>query len=123
VKSCPACLKGFARVLAAAAVALALGACDLSGRVYIAFFWAETDPLTQFTCDAPNVPGLTTIVNGRYYETIAGSYTLSYSYATPIVPRTLSFVLTSEGTLLGQENVYYHAVLHKVTPPTVDPYP
>jgi hypothetical protein len=100
-----------------------LGGCDLSGRVYIAFFWAESETPDAFTCSAPNVPAFAAIARGRYYETIAGRYDLQYSYTTRVITQSLTFGLEADSTMLGQENAYYHATLHKSSPPTVEPFP
>ncbi len=111
-------------VVVSIVAALALSGCGVTGRVYIAFFWAASDyPDAAFVCSAPNVPVLmTSVVKGRYYETVPGTYALQYSYATG-ESHTLSFVLTADSTLLGQENAYYHATLRKLSAPTVEPYP
>ncbi len=67
-----------ARLAAVAALVAVLSGCGLAGRVYIAFFWAAADyPDATFVCTAPKVPVLmTSMVKGRYYETLAGSYLL-----------------------------------------------
>ena len=121
--ACIARILSFVAVLAAAA---ALSGCGLAGRVYIAFLWTDSEipdgPV--FVCTAPNVPvQMAAIVKGRYYETVAGTYTLQYNYASDLTVRALSFVLATDATILGQENSYYHATLRKAAAPTVEPYP
>jgi len=113
------------RLIAFVVAAAAMSGCGLAGRVYIAFFWADSEtPDAGFTCTAPNVPALTAIVRGRYYETLPGRYTLSYSYTTPPVgPQSLSLVLAASETMLGQEHVYYNVTLRKLSPPTVARFP
>ncbi len=118
---------GIARVIcvvALIAAAVALSGCGVTGRVYIAFFWAAADyPDATFVCSAPNVPVLmTSMVKGRYYESVPGTYALQYSYTTG-ESHTLSFTLSADSTLLGQQNSYYHATLRKLSAPTVEPYP
>jgi hypothetical protein len=118
---------GIARVLGVVALivaAVVLGGCGVTGRVYIAFFWAASDyPDATFVCSAPNVPVLmTSMVKGRYYETVPGTYALQYSYTTG-ESHTLFFTVAADSTLLGQQNAYYHATLRKLSAPTVEPYP
>jgi hypothetical protein len=111
-------------LLCVLAVAVLAGGCSVAGRVYIAFFWSDSDiPDAGFSCTAPNVPAaVTSIVRGRYYETVPGRYSLSYSYST-LESHSLTFDLAVESTMLGQEHAYYHATLRKSSPPTVLPYP
>jgi hypothetical protein len=113
-----------ARLCAIAAVAIALAGCSLSGRVYIAFFWSDSEaPDAGFACSAPNVPAsAAAVARGKYYETIPGAYTLDYSYLSG-ESHSLSFALEADGATLGQENAYYHANLRKAAGPTVESYP
>lgn len=116
-------LTGLIRALAIGALVLALDGCSVVGRVYIAFFWSAADlPDAGFACDAPNVPPLASITQGRYLETVPGRYTLWYSYSTSET-HSLIFELAAETTMLGQEHAYYHATLRKSSPPTVVQYP
>ncbi len=112
-----------ARVCVLALLGVALVGCTLSGRVYIAFFWSDSETPDALTCTAPNVPAsVAAIHRGKYYDTIPGNYTLDYSYLSG-ESYSLSFKLDANSTLLGQEHAYYHATLHKTSAPTVESYP
>ncbi len=110
-------------LIALLAAAVVQGGCTIPGRIYIAFLWTDSEAPDTFTCDVPSVPSLASLVRGRYYLTVPGQYTLQYTYASPPATWNLSFILSVDSTVMGQESAYYHATLRKTAAPTVEPYP
>ena len=111
----------FAVILSSAAVILLSGCKGPSGDVFIAYDWGVNTPSSISSTD-PSVPSR--IFPGAYYQTLPGSYSVQYSYASyPLgFYRYLSYTLTpiqgKPGFLPG-DNAQYTVWLNESSNPNI----
>ena len=106
---------------------MSLAACALKGDVYVAFYWktANDEPvgLSDFS-DIPNAPdNLNDLVNGGYFLTIPGSYSIDYVAFGGGTFLDRPVTLKAALTVGGSETTMYNIFLSNDTGVTVSTVP
>lgn len=103
---------------------IAVLGCSFENNVYVAFIWSDGEKPDSFSSNIPNVPDdIDSIAIGGNILTFPGTYTLSYSYISPVSSQSFTFTLEENSTVLGREDKHYHIYLKQFTTPYILEYP
>jgi hypothetical protein len=105
-----------------------LSTCAFKGEVYVAFSWStandQPNPATSDFSAIPNVPAdLNNLVNGDYFITLPGTYTIDYVAmgGSSFPNKSITFEATT--TVGGFEDTFYTIFLSNTNGVTVDTIP
>jgi len=104
-----------------------LSACAFRGDVYVAFYWAtandQPNPALSDFSNVPNAPAdLNDLINGGYFLTIPGSYSIVYRSNLGSNYNS-SITLEAAMAVGGFETTYYNIYLSDTNGITIDTVP
>lgn len=105
---------------------MSLSTCSFTGDIYIAFFWSTANDAPTVASDfsaIPNCPTIGSLVNGSYFVTLPGSYSIDYTSTGGSTSAAQSITMTAAATVGGVETTYYNVFLSDIGGVTVKKSP